>query len=141
MSDQIHVFRQKLTFAYGRIQSRTVSQNSEVHFTQKPKRMKCSQCSLKTKVVDSGQLVSKIGQPYTWRRLRCSEQHISYSHEVLESISPIEEKIRYKEQKIFVTRKKKKKAKPVHIGMVQQHGIKVTSDSPEWLKRIALQLE
>ena len=140
MLDQPHVFRQKLTFAYGGIQSRTVSQNSEVRFTQKPKRMKCSPCSIKTKVVDSGQLISKSGQPYTWRRLRCSEQHISYSHEVLEGISPIEEKIRYKEQKLAVARKKKK-AKPVHAGMVQQHGIKVTSDSPEWLKRIALQLE
>ena len=140
MSDQPRVFRQKLTFAYGRIQSRTVSQNSEVHFTQNPKKMKCSQCNLKTKVVDSGQLISKIGQPYTWRRLRCSEQHISYSHEVLESISPIEEKIRYKEQKLAVARKKKK-AKPVHALMVQRHGINVTIDSPDWLKRIALQLE
>jgi hypothetical protein len=118
----------------------TFSLNSEAHFTQNPKKMKCSQCNLKTKVVDSGQLISKIGQPYTWRRLRCSEQHISYSHEVLESISPIEEKIRYKEQKNAAARKKKK-AKPVHVGMVRQYGIKVTSDSPEWLKRIALQLE
>jgi hypothetical protein len=119
--------------------------------------MKCSQCEQKTKVVDSRQLVSGDGHPFTWRRLKCSEGHISYTYEVNEGISPIKEKVRYiirvkKNEYDYVvnTRKKKRKKdenknvqnqEQVHEGAMQQLGIKVTKSSPEWLKRIALQLE
>lgn len=37
--------------------------------------------------------------------------------------------------------KRKKKPEPVHEGAMREFGIKVTKRSPEWLKKIALQLE
>ena len=100
-------------------------------------------------------------QPFTWRRLKCPEDHITYTHEVCESISPIKEMIR--SAKIIKlnmakrpTKPKKKsvrkvgkrytptqklKDEPIHEGAMKSWGIKVTKSSPEWLKRIALQLE
>lgn len=110
--------------------------------------MKCSQCDQKTKVVDSRQLVSKAKHNFTWRRLRCLEGHITYTYEVCEAISPIPEKIRYimrtGEKKNVVglkKQKRKKKPEPVHEGAMREFGLKVTKSSPEWLKKIALQLE
>jgi transcriptional regulator NrdR family protein len=124
--------------------------------------VKCSQCQQKTKVVDSRQLMSEKGNvPFTWRRLKCAQGHITYTHEVCESISPIKETIRSaKIIKLNIakrpTKPKKKhirkvgkryvpiqevKDEPIHETAMQKLGLKVTKSSPEWLKRIALQLE
>lgn len=117
--------------------------------------MKCSQCHQKTKVVDSRQLTDGDGHPFTWRRLKCSESHISYTYEVHEDISPIKEKVRYiirdekkKYDYVVNTRKRRivkkkpvKKEEPIHQGAMREFGLKVTKSSPEWLKKIALQLE
>jgi hypothetical protein len=110
--------------------------------------MKCSECQKKTRVTDTRQLTSKTGHSFTWRRLKCENEHISYTHEVCESISPIVEKIRYivrsgalKGSGTAKRKVRKKKAVPVEEVVVVKAGINIKKSSPEWLKKIALQLE
>ena len=110
--------------------------------------MKCSECQQKTKVVDSRQLTSKTGQPFTWRRLKCENEHISYSHEVHEKISPIHEKVRYiircgLAKGSGTAKKKVRKERTAQFEeiVVMKAGINIKKSSPEWLKKIALQLE
>jgi len=136
----------KLTCAFWHPHHKARNQNSEVPYSQS--NMKCPECQQKTRVTDTRQLMSKNAQPFTWRRLKCENEHISYTHEVFESTSPIKEKVRYiirqGELKGSGTAKKKvrkKKALPVEEIVVVKAGINIKKSSPEWLKKIALQLE
>lgn len=85
--------------------------------------MQCPLCKADTRVMQTKTLRAGVA-----RRRKCESGHLSYSVE-----RPIRENL------LFKTRKKPKK-KPLPAPeppALEFHGIPVTKDSPDWLKRVA----
>lgn len=100
--------------------------------------MNCPKCGGDTRVVES-----RPREGGVWRRRKCAKAHLSYTLECraeapLKKVGRVKDEVRKKKTKALP--KPKRKPQAPYSPAMEQWNLKVTADSPLWLRSMALKL-